>query len=82
MTSKGLLSIIYELTQVIPRRAIKTKEILERVELKKGSADEREINLLLYNLEHKGYVSLTKSSNAGIIGASLTELGKRRVVED
>ena len=77
MTSKGLLSIIYDLSQITTQRAIKTKEILASVAMKEGAYDETEIKLLLYNLEQKGFIDLTKSSRFGVTGVSLTKLGKR-----
>ena len=79
MTSNELLTLIYKLSQAIPRRVIETKEILKRLKLEEGFIDEGEIKLLLNNLEKKAYVSLTKSSNAGIVGVSLTTLGKSKV---
>ncbi len=81
MTSKELLILIYELSPVIPRRIIKINEISKMVGQEEGFYDKTEINLLLYNLEQKGDVSLTKSGNANIVGVSLTELGNRRVEE-
>ena len=81
MTGKRLLTIIYELSQVIPRQVVKTKELLNRVELEERSFDKAEVNLLLYNLEDMGHVSLTHSSKTGIINVYLTERGKRKAAE-
>ncbi len=78
MTSNKLLTLIYELSKIIPRRTIRIKEVLQRVELNKESICLGEIQLLLNNLEKKGFVNLTKSGKAGIIAVSLTPLGKAR----
>ncbi len=82
MTSKELLRTIYDQSQVISWRTSKTKEMLQKLELKESFYDEVQIDLLLYNLEDMGFVNLMYSSKAGIIGASLTELGRRRVEGD
>ncbi len=79
MTSKELLTLIYEFSPEIPRRIIKINEISKIVGQEEGFYDKTEFNLLLYNLEQKGDVSLTKSGNANIIGVSLTEVGNHRV---
>ena len=76
MTSKALLSIIYELSQITPQRPIKKKEIFAGVAMKEEFPNETEIDLLLYNLENKGYITLTHSAKGGIIDVYLTEPGK------
>ena len=81
MTSKELLTLIYEFSPEIPRRIIKINEISKIVGQEEGFYDKTEFNLLLYNLEQKGDVSLRKFGNTNIVDVSLTELGKRKAVE-